>query len=73
MPESKKIFHGVETHLLSGKEKLPGTAASKEGHADIVLRYIKENLNHWMWQIVDDEIISFLSCPEIFLVWKNLK
>ena len=33
--------HGVETHWLSGKEKVLGTEVSKEGHADSVLVYEK--------------------------------
>ena len=33
----KKKVHGVETHWLSGKEKVPATAVCKEGHVDSVL------------------------------------
>ena len=33
----EKIFHGVETHRLSDKEKIPGEAACKEGHANSIL------------------------------------
>ena len=29
----------METHWLSGKEKVPGVMVSKEGHADSVLEY----------------------------------
>ena len=28
---SQKIIHDVEAHWLSSKEKVPGTAVSKEG------------------------------------------
>ena len=30
----KKIFHGVQTNWPFGKEKVPGTVVSKEGHAE---------------------------------------
>ena len=30
----KKIIHGVKMHWLSGKEKIPGAAVRKGGHAD---------------------------------------
>ena len=29
----EKTVHGVEIHRLSGKQKVPGTTDSKEGHA----------------------------------------
>ena len=33
----KKTFHWLETNWLTGKEKIPSTAISKEGHADSLL------------------------------------
>ena len=39
----EKIIHGVETHGLSSKEKVSGTAVSKEGHANSVLIDLKTN------------------------------
>ena len=30
----EKVVHGIETHWLSSKEKVPGTVVSKEGHPD---------------------------------------
>ena len=33
----EKTVHGIETHWLSGQENVPGTAVSKEGHADTQL------------------------------------
>ena len=35
----KKTVHGVEAHWLSSKEKVPGSAISKEGQADSFLDY----------------------------------
>ena len=34
----EKKVHGAETRWLSGKEKVPGAAVSKEGHADSLLK-----------------------------------
>ena len=34
----EKTVYGVEAHRLFGKEKVPGVAVSKEGHADSLLR-----------------------------------
>ena len=36
-PESKRQIYGVEIHRLSVKEKVPGTAVSKEGDVDFIL------------------------------------
>ena len=33
--ELKRPVHGVGTHKLSGKEKVPGTAVNKEDHGDM--------------------------------------
>ena len=41
-----KSVHRVETYWLSGKEKVPGTAISKEGHADSFLRH---EMTHYCW------------------------
>ena len=35
----KKTVNEVETHWLSGKEKVSGEAVSKEGHADSLLKH----------------------------------
>ena len=47
----EKIVNGVETHWLSGKEMVPGTAVRKEGHADCVVG--NERTHHywfcWKW------------------------
>ena len=32
-------LHRVQTHWLSGKEKVPGAVVSKEGHADNQLEH----------------------------------
>ena len=37
----KKTVHGVETHWLSGKEKVLGAAVSKESHAGTVFYDMK--------------------------------
>ena len=37
----KKIFHGVETNWLSGKENVADAVVSKEGHDDNLLRHVK--------------------------------
>ena len=29
-----KTVHGVKIHWFTGKEKIPGTTVSKEGHTD---------------------------------------
>ena len=39
-------LHRVETHWLSGKEKVPGAAVRKEGHADSLLEHER---NHHYW------------------------
>ena len=36
----EKIIHGVEAHWLSCKEKVPGVAVSKDGHADRLLGHL---------------------------------
>ena len=35
----QNTVHGVETHWLSRKEKVMGTAVRKESHADSLLRH----------------------------------
>ena len=35
----QKTVHGVKTHWVSGKEKVPGTAISKEYWTDSILGY----------------------------------
>ena len=43
----EKTFHGVETHWLSGKEKVLGIADSKGAHADSLLGY--ERTHHYLF------------------------
>ena len=42
----KMTIYRMETHWLFGKEKVPGAAASKEGHADSVLEHER---THFSW------------------------
>ena len=44
----KKTVHQMETHWLSGKEKVPGTVVSKESHVDSLLR--QERTHHYWFQ-----------------------
>ncbi len=37
----EKRVHGVETHWISGKEKVSGAAVSKVAHADSLLEHDK--------------------------------
>ena len=37
----KKTVHEVETYWLSGKDKVPGFTASKDGHTDSPLEHEK--------------------------------
>ena len=46
----KKIVDGMKTYWLSGKEKTPGTAVSKEGHADSVLGHESTHHNWFPWK-----------------------
>ena len=46
LPQQARVemtVHGMETHWLSCKEKVSGSAVSKEGHADMLLRQRKYN------------------------------
>ena len=42
--------NGVKTHWLSGKEKVPVSAVSKEGHADSLLSYEKTHHYRFSWK-----------------------
>ena len=44
----EKIVHGVKT--LSGKENVPGTAVSKEGYTDSLVRYERNYHNWFSWK-----------------------
>ena len=46
----EKTLHGVESHWLSGKEKVLGIAASKEGHGDSVLGHKRINHYKFPWK-----------------------
>ena len=50
MNQSKRTAHGMETHWLSGKEKVPGAAVSKGGHADSLLGYEKTYYYWFPWK-----------------------
>ena len=57
----EKTVYGVETHWLFGKEKIPGTAVSKEGHADNLLKNERSFHHYWFsW-------IKFI-CKQYFLL-----
>ena len=42
----EKTVHGVKTHWLSNKEKVPGRVISKEGHANSLLGH---EITHQFW------------------------
>ena len=42
----EKIVHWIETHWLSGKEKVQGTVVSKEGDTDSLLGHERTH-NYW--------------------------
>ena len=59
----EKIDHRVETHLLSGEEKVLGTVISKEGHADSHLRHERAH-HYWFKKIVHGDETHLLSGEE---------
>ena len=46
----KKTVHVVEIHWITSKEKVPGEAVSKEGHADCLLGYKRTHYNWFLWK-----------------------
>ena len=56
----KKTIHKVETHRLSGKEKVLDTAVSKEGHAHSILGHKRTNEYSFHWKMCN--------CNQCFLL-----
>ena len=48
----EKTVHGVETHWLSGKEKVPAATVSKVGYSDSILEHEKTPHNWFPWKNV---------------------
>ena len=46
----EKTVHGVKTHWLSSKEKVPGVAVCKKGHADSHLEHERNNHYWFPWK-----------------------
>ena len=72
----KNIVYGMETHLLSGKEKIPGVAVCKEGYADSLLGHERTH-NYWFpWnsycQLLGQNLPYLLNDPSFYtILWKK--
>ena len=48
---TKNDFHGKETHFPSSKEKIPGAAVNKKGHANSLPGHYR-NYHYWFhWKM----------------------
>ena len=55
----EKTIHGVETHWLSRKEKVPGVALSKEGQADCPLEHERTHNYSFCWKGATENSTSY--------------
>ena len=70
---AKKTVHGVKTHWLSSKEKVPGAIVSKEDNADSLLGYVRTHPYLFAWKSQNCKKCYLLPTPlakfSLFIEW----